>query len=253
MLQYGKTRYSQAALTGIMLLSLSGCLARPAPSTASAPLRLQLGLAYLAEGDAANAARNLRKALAAAPDAWQTQLAMALYWQRVVQPRQAEAFYRRALQRQPGNGLVLNKYGMFLCGQGRHEQAQALFTKAQAIAADQTQRAQAVLNAACCDYASQRPEAAQAKLQHLLTTSADAAALLLSQAETFLNEGEPSRAGFLLDGYQSRYPDSAKSLWLAIRFAALTHQPEKRQQYGALLMRSFPQSDEYQQFLANEY
>lgn len=76
---------------------------------------------------------------------------------------------------------------------------------------------------------------------------------LVSEANRQLTAGQPDRAQQLLDVYQHVLPGSAESLWLQIRFAALANRHDDVQRYGARLARSFPQSKQYQQFLANEY
>ena len=57
----------------------------------------------------------------------------------------------------------------------------------------------------------------------------------------------------MLDVYNHILPASANSLWLQIRFAALDGRQTNLERYGKQLARNFPQSQQYQQFLANEY
>ncbi|QCR35292.1 type IV pilus biogenesis/stability protein PilW [Nissabacter sp. SGAir0207] len=236
---------------------LAGC-ASSGPSEpetdagAPADARLQLGLSYLSQGNLPAARQNLEKAVKAAPQDYRTQLGMALYAQRVGENEDAQQRYQRALQLAPRNGTVMNNYGAFLCSLGQYVPAQQQFSAA-ATAPDTGQVADSLENAGYCFLQANQQDDARVLLGRALKVDPDKGTHLLAEAERRFSEGRRDQARLLLEVYQHILPASADSLWLQIRFAALDGRQDKLERYGRQLARSFPQSKQYQQFLANEY
>ncbi|MNM24170.1 Beta-barrel assembly-enhancing protease [compost metagenome] len=214
--------------------------------------RLQLGLEYLKQGDLNAARQNLEKAADAAPQDYRTQLAMALYEQRIGENSAAEQRYQQALKLAPNNGTVLNNYGAFLCSLGQYVPAQQQFSAA-AVAPDYGQVADSLENAGYCFLKAGQNDEARTLLTRAMKIDPDKGTPLLVEAEKQFGEGKRAQSQLLLDSYQHVLPASADSLWLQIRFAALAGRQDSVQRYGKQLSRSFPQSKQYQQFLANEY
>ncbi|MEH2922369.1 type IV pilus biogenesis/stability protein PilW [Samsonia erythrinae] len=234
-------------------LLLAGCAQSPlARSTVVAQTRLQLGLAYLTHNNLNSARQNLEKAVAIAPQDYRTQLGMALYEQRIGENRLAEQRYQRLLNASPENGSVLNNYGAFLCSLGQYVAAQRQFSAAAQLP-DYSQVADALENAGYCFFNAGQVEDARHVLSRALKYDPTKGNALLTEAEKQFSAGKNERARLLLDVYQRRLPASAESLWLQIRFAALAGHDGDKARYGRMLARSFPQSKQYQHFLANEY
>ncbi|WP_410014006.1 type IV pilus biogenesis/stability protein PilW [Sodalis sp. C49] len=248
------TRLSGIAAVVVIAL-LNGCAGEKPPtdvSAQSAQTRLQLGMEYLAANNLDAARQNLAKAVKAAPDDYRTQLGMALYEQRVGENDAADSRYRLALKLAPQNATVLNNYGAFLCSLGQYVPAQQQFAAA-AQAADYGLVADSLENAGYCFYKAGQKEEARTLLSRALKYDPEKGVPLLAEADRQFSEGKGDKAQLLLDVYQHILPASAESLWLQIRFAALAGRQNDVQRYGARLARSFPQSKQYQQFLANEY
>ncbi|WON75875.1 type IV pilus biogenesis/stability protein PilW [Serratia sp. UGAL515B_01] len=235
---------------------LAGCSSsvpdKDASSVAAGQTRLQLGLEYLKQGDMQAALPNLQKALDAAPEDYRAQLGMALYSQQIGDDVAAEQRYQQALKLAPGNGAVLNNYGAFLCSLGQYVSAQQQFSAA-AQAQDYNHVADSLENAGYCFLKAGQNDEARKLLTRALKIDPDKGAQLLLEAEKQFGEGKRAQSQLLLDSYQHVLPASADSLWLQIRFAALAGRQDSVQRYGKQLARSFPQSKQYQQFLANEY
>lgn len=243
---------------GVLLAAslLAGCSSsqpdNDGPAVAAGQTRLQLGLEYLNQGDLPAARQNLQKAVDAAPQDYRTQLGMALYNQRIGDNAAAEQRYQQALKLAPGNGTVLNNYGAFLCSLGQYVPAQQQFSAA-ALAPEYGQVADSLENAGYCFLKAGQNDEARKLLTRALKIDPDKGAPLLVEAEKQFGEGKRAQSQLLLDSYQHVLPVSADSLWLQIRFAALAGRQDSVQRYGKQLARSFPQSKQYQQFLANEY
>lgn len=231
---------------------LAGCAGSVPDNPAAAQTRLQLGLAYLQQGNLEAARKNLAKAADAAPQDYRTQLGMALYQQRVGASDAARQRYQQALKLAPGNGSVLNNYGAFLCSLGQYVEAQQQFSAAASVA-DYGRFADSLENAGYCFFQAGQYDRARPLLIKALKADADKGSPLLVEAEKQFGAGKRAQSQFLLDVYQHVLPASADSLWLQIRFAALAGRQDSVQRYGRQLARSFPQSKQYQQFLADEY
>ncbi|MCT8347052.1 tetratricopeptide repeat protein [Photorhabdus temperata] len=121
-------------LSGMVIAAvlLAGCSNQPANGNkqrkVAAETRIQLGMAYLAEGHLSAARYHFDKVLLAQPDHYQAQLGMALYEQYSGQPEAARQRYKMAMQYAPGNDTVLYHYSVFLCEQGQYEEAKILLT-----------------------------------------------------------------------------------------------------------------------------
>jgi len=240
---------------GVALALLAGCSGSPKETqqaSGAAQTRLELGMAYLNQGNMEAARQNLQKAVDGAPQDYRTQLGMALYEQKNGNQKAAESRYQQALQLAPQNGTVLNNYGAFLCSLGQYVPAQQQFSAA-ANAPDYGQVADSLENAGYCFLKANQNEEARVLLSRALKVDPDKGAPLLTEATKEFGEGNRAQAKLLLDVYQHVLPATADSLMLQIRFAALAGNPDSVQRYGKQLARSYPQSKQYQQFLANEY
>lgn len=247
--------WRQAFALSFTFCLLAGCSSsKPAPEQATGALqtRLELGMAYLSQGNMDGAKSNLQQAVKGAPDDYRTQLGMALYEQKNGDNDAARNRYQQALKLAPQNGTVLNNYGAFLCSLGQYVSAQQQFSAA-ANVPDYGQVADSLENAGYCFLKANQNEEASVLLSRALKTDPDKGGPLLAEATKQFGEGKRAHAQVLLDVYQHVLPASAESLMLQIRFAASASNPVSVQRYGKQLARSFPQSQQYQQFLANEY
>ncbi|WP_368900294.1 type IV pilus biogenesis/stability protein PilW [Mixta calida] len=235
----------------VAALALAGCSSQRQAS-GSGQIRLQLGLIYLLQGDMPAARRNLQRALQDAPGDYRVLLAMARLHEQEGDGAMARHYYQSALKSAPKNSYALNNYGAFLCGLGQYDAAHQQFTFAAtpnslAASADSQERA------GYCylrqgDYAS-----ARRALLTALQADRQKADALLAEAERHLEQQKPESTRLLLEVYHHSAPATAESLWLEIRFAALEQRTVDKADYGRQLAQNFPQSIQYQHFLANEY
>ncbi|HHL2631103.1 TPA: type IV pilus biogenesis/stability protein PilW [Yersinia enterocolitica] len=246
------TRLWRVCLIATILAGCSGSSPEKASQSTAGQTRLQLGLEYLAQGDLTAARQNFEKAVAADPQDYRAQLGMAFYEQRIGENDAAEQRYQQAMKLAPGNGTVLNNYGAFLCSLGQYVPAQQQFSAA-VLSPDYGQVADSLENAGYCFLRANQNDQARVLLSRALKYDPDKGELLLAEAQRHFGEGNRAQAQLLLDVYQHVLPASAESIWLQIRFAALAGRQDSVQRYGKQLARSFPQSKQYQHFLANEY
>lgn len=235
----------------VAALLLAGCQTAQ-QNKALVETRLQLGLAYLARGELDAAQRNLQRALALAPNDYRTQLAEARYQHQAGDDTLAAKYYHRALTLAPQNGYVLNNYGAFLCRLGQYDAAQRHFIQAAEDSANGT-RADSVENSGYCYLNAGQRESARDALAEAVTADPAKGMPMLAEAERRFGKGKREDSRVLLEIYQHSFPVSAESLWLEIRFAVQEGRTADVKHFGGQLARIFPQSIQYQHFLANEY
>lgn len=234
----------------LAMIVVTGCVSKtPHPDVAD--IRLALGMQYLAARDFAAAQRNFQRARAAAPHDYRVQLALARLAEMQSHTQEAALHYQQAQQQSPKNGYIANNYGAFLCALGQYDEAHQQFTQAM-IAAEADARSDAWELSGYCYLQADNLPAARTALSRALALNRTAGDTLLEEAEKQRLKS-PEKVLLLLDVYQHFLPASARSLELQIRFAAQQGNTADVLRYGDLLARSFPQSLQYQRYLANEY
>ncbi|ARD39249.1 type IV pilus biogenesis/stability protein PilW [Edwardsiella ictaluri] len=240
---------------GVALL-LFGCADTPeAPGIATDTVILApeaRAQAALDRGDMTQAQQALAQLSAEAPGDYRRSLLTARYQQLSGQPQAAAQSYRQALALAPDNGTVMNNYGAFLCSLGQYVAAQQQFNAAARLP-DDGWVAEAFFSAGICFLRADRPDDARRLFARALKADPQQGTRLLGEAAQTLQRGDRTDARLMLDVYNHILPVCADSLWLQIRFAALDGRQTNLQRYGKQLARNFPQSQQYQQFLANEY
>lgn len=158
--------------TIVLLISLNSCFTSSShlsndPNPKASAYNVQLGLAYLQQGDRQRAKKKLLTAMAEAPHSPDANGAMAYYFESTQDVQQADIYYRRAIQINPKEGASLNNYGAFLCRQARYDEAERYFLKA---AADPkyTNIAQVYENAGFCALAAKHLKMAKHFFQQAL-------------------------------------------------------------------------------------
>ena len=91
---------------------------------------MQLGLAYLKQGNRQRAKQKLLMAIDEAPDSPYANEALAYYFENTQEINQAEYYYQKALQLAPQSGAILNNYATFLCRQKKYQEANDYYLKA---------------------------------------------------------------------------------------------------------------------------
>jgi type IV pilus assembly protein PilF len=99
-------------------------------NSAAAKDNMQLGMAYLQQGDRVRAKHKLLLALQQDKNSAQVQDAMAYFLEITGELQQAEIYYQRALQLAPKSGVELNNYGVFLCHLGKYAESENQFLAA---------------------------------------------------------------------------------------------------------------------------
>jgi len=96
----------------------------------AAKYNIQLGLAYLKQGDVERAKLKLNKAIEQDPKLPEAYTAMAYFQMLAGNMGIAEDYYKKAVSLAPANGETHNIYGGFLCVESRYKEAEQEYLKA---------------------------------------------------------------------------------------------------------------------------
>lgn len=96
-------------------------------------LMAELGKSQLAANDTLDAIETLSRAGSLLPDDWEIQSALGVGYDRIGMYDQAAERYEKALNKSPGNGVVLNNYALSLAQIGELDRAIEMLEKATAL------------------------------------------------------------------------------------------------------------------------
>jgi type IV pilus assembly protein PilF len=229
---------------GALTLLLAAC-ATPHPNKTrdAAAYNVQLGIAYLHQGDVALAKDKLDRALAEAPGSADVHSARAMLFDRMHDPEKADAEFRTSLRLAPHDPQVVNNYAVYLCQNGRTEEGVRRFEEAAHNALYRTPEA-AYTNAGVCLRAAKRDEEARADFGRALRTRPNFAEAVYQLTELQFQHGElaPARAG--IDAFIGSYEATADLLLLGVRVARAQGDKVGAQHYARRLQMDFPGTDQ---------
>jgi type IV pilus assembly protein PilF len=116
------------------VLLMAACVhsnpARPIKKENAAQYNMQLGIAYLHQGNLPLAKEKLDRAMSEGPREPAVHSAMALLYDRLDKPREADEEFRTALRLGPEDPDILNNYAIYLCRVGRTDEGVKNFLEA---------------------------------------------------------------------------------------------------------------------------
>jgi len=208
-----------------------------------ATANLNLGIAYLKQGEYESALEKLERARAADPGYSGTYNVIGLLYQQIDQPEKAEKNFKKALSLNSNDSSTLNNYGNFLCQQNRLEEAQDTFLKAAENPLYQTPEI-AITNNGLCLYSNQKKDEAKEYFQQALQINPQVPQALIKMSELALDDFNYLSARAFLQRFQQVSRHTARSLWLGIQIERELGDKDAVSSYALLLKNSFPDSDE---------
>ena len=237
-------------MTTAAILVGSGCIStttgppeKKADQGDAAELNYQLGARYYRKGDFDLARDRLQLALKQDPKngfAWST---LGLTYEALGNVRLAEDAYENAVRVAPRDYKIQENYAVFLCRQGRFDDARKYFDKAiKAPTNDYSERT--YTNAGVC--MMQKPDhvAAEEYLRAALERRPNHGEALLQMSVLFFEAGDSLRARAFLQRYLGSNMPTAPVLYHGILIEEKLGDDAARRQYTLQLLRDFPDSAE---------
>jgi type IV pilus assembly protein PilF len=210
---------------------------------AIAEANLNLGIAYMQEGQYQQALDKLNRARIAQPDYSPTYNTLGVLYQRLGEHEEAEKYYRHAIKLAPSDSTALNNYGQFLCQQGRYEEAEKAFLESAGNPLYPTPEI-SITNAGICALKHGHADMAEQYFTQALARNSRFAPALLQMAELTCNRGEYLPARGYLQRYLADNKHNSKSLWLGIRIERELGDKNALSSYTLLLRNRFADSKE---------
>jgi type IV pilus assembly protein PilF len=215
---------------------------KKSPSAAGAA-NVQLGAAYLQQGNLPVAKEKLEKAVKQTPKDPVVHGMLGLLYHRLGDDKQAEKEYRTALELAPGDPEQLNNYAVFLCSVGRADEGVSRFEEAARNPLYRTPWA-AYANAGVCLRGANRDPEAGPLFQRALQVNPEYTEALVQLAELDLSQHNAADAYKRVTDFLRTNPSSAELLLLGWRAARELKDPAGAAQMAWRMQSDFPDSDQ---------
>lgn len=228
------------------LALLAGCATNAAQDKRNkdaASYNVQLGLAYLNQGDLQQAKDKLDRAVKQNPDSADVHSARAYLFEHLNDPAQADSEFRTALRIAPHDPQIINNYAVYLCQTGRTDEGVKRFLESARNALYQTPWA-AYTNAGVCLHAAKRDDEARTNFQRALQIRPNFPEATYQLANLEFARGELVPARQRIDAYLGSFEETPDLLLLGVRVARAQGDKMAAQRYARKLQLDFPTSDQ---------
>ena len=238
----------QLATPLALLALLTGCASdgpargSSAANTAAAA-NMQLGSAYLQQGNLPIAKDKLERAETQSPRDPAIHGLLALLYQQLGDDKRVDAEFRTALSLAPRDPDLLNNYAVYLCGKARTDEGVARFKEAAANPLYRTPWA-AETNAGVCLRRAGREAEAAAIYQRALQRRPDYVEAMTQLADLQISKGQHAEAFQRLSSFLQANPANAELLLLAWQAASTLQNKAAATQMAWRLQTEFPDSEQ---------
>lgn len=208
-------------------------------------VNVQLGLAYLENGDVQRAHQKLLLAEQQSPGSLQAKGAMGYFLESTGSLPSADAYYRRAITLNPKSGAAQNNYGTFLCRRGRYAEADQHFLLALQDPS-YLNTAQVYENAGLCAMQIPDTEKAAGYFTRAITQDPKRAIAWLELGRIHYQAKDYQQAQQYLEHYMQLVKEpTANALWLGAVLARNLGDETAAGSYTLMLQTRFPNSQAY--------
>ena len=228
-------------LVGCVSSDGSKALKREDPTEAAAKTNIQLGIAYLQQGNYAVAREKLERSLKQNPKDPDVHTTLGLLYDRTGEPKLADKHYHEALRLAPNNPDVSNNYAVYLCKRGRVDEGVERFS---AVAANKYYRTPevALTNAGVCLRNAKRLDEAQAKFIGAIKLRPDYSEATVQLANLHIERGQVPEARKVVDSYLGAFRPKPDVLFAAVTVARAAKDKMSEEKYSRALRLEFPDS-----------
>ena len=204
---------------------------------------MQLGMAYLNQGDLGLAKEKLDRAVAENPGDPNVHSAMAMLQDRLGHPELADKEFKAALNLGPRSPDILNNYAVYLCRTGRTDEGVKSFEEAAHNALYRTPEA-AYTNAGVCLRGAKRDTQAGMSFQRALQVKPNFAEAAYQLADLDFQRGEVQDARDTVDRFMSSFDATPDLLLLGVRITRKQGDRLAEEKFARKLRLDFPASDQ---------
>jgi type IV pilus assembly protein PilF len=204
---------------------------------------MQLGMAYLNQGELALAKEKLDRAVAENPGDPNVHSAMAMLQDRLGHPELADREFKAALSLGPRSPDVLNNYAVYLCRTGRTDEGVKSFEEAAHNALYRTPEA-AYTNAGVCLRGAKRDTQAAMSFQRALQVKPNFAEAAYQLADLDFQRGEVQDARETVDRFMSSFEATPDLLLVGVRITRKQGDRLAEEKFARKLRLDFPASDQ---------
>jgi type IV pilus assembly protein PilF len=233
-------------ISSAALLALAGCAGgseRAKKKDDASNYNMQLGMAYLNQGDLGLAKEKLDRAVRENPGDPNVHSAMAMLQDRLGHPDQADKEFKTALNLGPRSPDVLNNYAVYLCRSGRVDEGVKAFEEAAHNALYRTPEA-AYTNAGVCLRGAKRDTQAAMSFQRALRIKPNFAEAAYQLADLDFRRGEVQSARDTIDQFVGSFEATPDLLLIGVQVARKQGDRVAEEKFARKLRMDFPSSDQ---------
>jgi len=210
-----------------------------------AKIYVEMGVAYMRDGQDAVALKKLRRAIEVDPDYPDAHNVLGILYERLGETDLATKHYNRAVALDPRDPFIRNARGSFFCKQGNYEQALQEFDQALSNPLYPTPWV-ALTNAGLCIERADDLAKAESYYRRALTANQRYTPALFQMAELSYQQHNDMSARAYLERFHSETSATAASLWLGVRVEKRLGDRIKSVEYKRRLLKEFPDAPEIQ-------
>ena len=228
-------------LVGCVSSDGTKALKRENPTESAAKTNIQLGIAYLQQGNYIVAREKLERSLKQNPKDPDVHTSLGLLYDRTGEPKLADKHYQEALRLAPDNPDVSNNYAIYLCKRGRVDDGVERFA---AVAANKYYRTPevALTNAGVCLLGAKRLDEAQAKFAGAIKVRPDYSEATVQLATLHVERGQVTEARKVVDTYLGAFRPRPDVLYVAVTVARAAKDKMSEEKFSRTLRLEFPDS-----------
>lgn len=209
----------------------------------AAAYNVQLGIAYMNQGDLERAKEKLDRAATQDPDSADVHSARATLYDRLGDSEKADAEFRTALRIAPHDPRMVNNYAVYLCQNGRTDEGVKRFLEAAHNPLYTTPEI-AYTNAGVCLHNAKRYDDARSNFMRALQVRPNFAEAQYQLANLQFERGEYPAARTGIDTFIATYQATPDLLLLGVRVAHAQGDRLAAQKYARKLKLDFPGTDQ---------
>jgi type IV pilus assembly protein PilF len=235
--------------TLIAVAALSACvssdgrkpLKQEDPKEAAAKVNIQLGTAYLQQGNFVLAREKLERSLKQNPRDPDVHTSLGLLYDRTGDRPLADKHFREALRLAPDRPDVSNNYAIYLCKTGRVDEGVERFA---AVATNKYYSTPevALSNAGVCLLGAKRLDEAQQKFVAAIKTKPNFSEPTAQLAKLHLERDQTAEARKIVDTYLSAFRPNADVLYAAVSVARAQKDKMAEEKFSRTLRLEFADS-----------